>query len=103
MKIQISKRVTVTEEVDVEFPYYYCQIIHDEETGKIIEDITFGKIEEDKHVSITIFNFTKRQVFRKEVDRKPLEHHRHYFRPQYLSTEKAYLQALADFRKAEEV
>ena len=83
MKINIIKKVEVSETIDIDFPYYYEHDLDDA--------VIYGKIEENKNSSIML-NFDKSR-FEIGIDHEPAKRVSCYFAKKYKGTEKDFLMA----------
>ena len=85
MKINITKKVEVSETIDVDFPFYYKHCFD----GVVI----CGKIEENKNSSIMIQEDDQSISFELEVNYEHASKVSCYFSKEYKGTEKDYLMA----------
>jgi hypothetical protein len=65
MKIEMNKTVTVKEAVDIDLPYYYDYDVGDEGNYHV-----YGKIEENRMISITVTTYHGKRGFDIEISER---------------------------------
>ena len=94
MKVEVTRDTKVKETIDVEFPYYYINYCG--------YGTFYGKIEENKHTQIYIYNDWREGAdsYSLEIEPKKASTMGCYFTDENKSTESEYLSAKEKFISA---